>query len=132
MADYISASDITDSQLKDTALSTLLTAKMTLCTAALNDLAERLGVLSSMIKTSPFHFILKQWCVAWTCAELCFDLMGKNKQDGGLEMDIYFQKYKEHNKRREDTEVQIDYEVLTGTVVSAEDRSSNFTRLYRG
>lgn len=127
---YIAASDITDSQLKETSLSTLLAAKIILCDTALNDVAERLGVLSSMIKTSPLHNILVRWCVAWTCAELCFDLMGKNKVDS-LEQDIYFQKYKEHDKRRTDLETQITYEVLTGTVVSEADRTSCTTRIYR-
>ena len=131
MADYITTADITDSQLKETALATLLAAKIVESTTALNDLAERLGVISSQIETSPLHYIVKRWCVAFACAELCFDLMGKNKQDGGIEQDIYFQKYKEHNARREDEENKINYAILTGTVISEIDRSSGTTRLYR-
>jgi hypothetical protein len=128
--DYISTSDITDSQLLDTALSTRLSAKITASTAALNDLAESKGVLSGMIQTDPFHTVLKQWCVAWTCAELCFDLMGKNKTDS-LENDIYFQKYKEHQSRLEKIELKINYQVLTGTVFTELDRASNTTRIFR-
>jgi hypothetical protein len=128
---YISTSDITDSQLIETNLATLLSAKVTACDAALNDLAERKGVLSSMIETSPLHYVLKKWCVEWVCENLCFDLMGKNKTES-LEQDIYFQKYKEHQKSREGLENTIDYAILTGTVITEADRPACTTRIYRG
>jgi hypothetical protein len=127
---YILTSDITDSQLKDAALSALLSAKVTACDTALNDLAERMGVDSDDIETSPLHYMVKRWCVSWVCAELFFDLMGKNKTDS-MEQDIYFQKYKEHQTRLSDTENKINYEMLTGTVISNADRASNTTRIYR-
>jgi hypothetical protein len=127
---YISAGDITDSQLVETSLSSKLTAKLTLCDAAIEDLAERLGVDADDIETSPLHNVVKRWCVAWTCAEMCFDLIGKNKNDN-LEMDVYFQKYKEHDARRQELELKINYEVLTGTVIDEDDRPSCTTRLYR-
>lgn len=130
MADYIARSNITDSLLLETPLTTLLTAKITACNTALESLALRNDVLPTMIETSPLHDYVVRWCVAWTCSELCFDLMGKNKNDN-LEMDIYFQKYKEYDKRKNDVELQINYAVLTGVVIDSDDVPSNTTRLYR-
>jgi hypothetical protein len=127
MSDYITTADITDEILKATALSTLLAAKIVRSTLALNDLGERLDVDSTEMAATP-HILV----VDWTCAEMHFDLMGKNKQDGGLEMDIHFQKYKEHNARRADVEGKINYAVLTGVVIDGElDRPSSTTRIYR-
>jgi hypothetical protein len=114
---YITTSDITDGLLLTTALSALLTAKITECDAALNDLAIRKGVFPTdiplILKTNPLPHTVKRWAVAWTCKELCFDLIGKNKNDN-MDWDVYLVKYKEFQKRCSEFESEINYEILTG------------------
>lgn len=119
---YITTADITDSSLKETALSTLLSAKITACDAALEDMAMQKGVDDADdIETAPLGYLVKQWAIAWVCRELCFDLVGKNKADN-IEADIYMGKYGEYKKRCSEYESQINYEILTGVADEQRDR----------
>lgn len=114
MATYIAESDITDASLKETALATLLTAKVTDSDAAVVDMAKAKGVADTDIETSPVHRLVKQWAVAWVCKELSFDLIGKNPTDS-LDTNIYSQLFGLYSKRLADCEGQISVEVLMGT-----------------
>lgn len=122
MATYISGSDITDSLLLETGLAPLLAAKVTASDAEVEDLAERKGVDTTDIETSPVHYLIKKYAVAWVCMSLCADLAGKNKNDGGLEADIYNQKYKIYKQQVTEYANQITYEVLTGDVDESRER----------
>ena len=122
MATYISTSDITDSVLLETALSTLLTAKITASDAAVVDLAERFGVESASIEITPVHYLVKRWAAAWTCRELSMDLIGKNSADIP-DLEKYKIKYDIYDKLLSEIEPQINVAVLAGSVSVAQDRA---------
>lgn len=117
---YIDETDITDSAIQEAGLATELTAKMNLVDDALEDMAMQKGVEDTDIETDPVHYLVKRWCVAWVCMELCFDMIGKNKDE--TEADIYNVKYQHYQRRLQDAESQINAEVLMGTADTQRER----------
>jgi len=131
MADYISASDLTDKVINSFPSATR-TAKITLSTTALNDLAATKGVDSDSIETDPVHYLVKQWCIAWVGMEICFDHMGTNNNEFA-EQEKYRIKYREYRERVNDLTSQITPQVLYGSTDSIRDRATvKMGILFRG
>ena len=95
-------------------------------------MAERKGVSSSNIETSPVHYMVKRAAVAWTCMEICFDHYGKNNIETP-EFEKYKLKYEDYKQRLADFESMITAEMLSGNVASRRDRATLQTGLiFRG
>jgi len=126
---YITSSDITDDVVK--ALSAAVTARVATIEDDVNDLAERKGITSSEIYTTTIHHMIKRWCVAVVCRDICLDKMGVNNLEMASE-DKYKVKYDTYRNLVSQYESQITPEILTGSVAGARTRSTGVGRLLAG
>lgn len=122
---YITTADIKDSVLLETIYSTLLAAKITDSDNEIADLAERKGAINITLN-SPAHYKVKRYLVAWVCAELCKDLIGKNKIEI-IESDLYYQKWKVYKSEAQDLEGEITREMLVGVIDDIRERPGSRT-----
>lgn len=129
---YITTSDLTDNIINMFPSATI-SAKITLSTSAVNDLAERLGVRDSDdIETSPVHYQVKRYAEYWVYREICRDFIGTNNAELP-EQEKYILKYKLYRQLVEEKEGEISKEMLTGDVEHIKDRANSITRtLFRG
>lgn len=124
---YISRTDITDNIANDFDLTPYIEESDN----EINDLAERNGAAVDDIETDPLHFKVKRYAVCFVLMRLCQDKMGTNNVDIPS-LEKYAIKYDIYLKELKALREQINYEVITGTVVELRDRAIVSGTLFRG
>lgn len=128
---YITTSDITDVTI--TAFgNTIIGNYITESTSAVDDIAEKLGVESEDIETSPVHYKVKRYAICFVCMRICQDYMGRNNVEMP-EIEKYLIKYNLYKAECNALEKEITEQMLLGTVDEQRDRAGVMSAtIFRG
>ena len=127
MGTYIDRSDITDNIIKNADIDDYIreTDKKII------SVAERLGVDSDNIETSPLHTEIKRLAVVYCLKRFCQDRIGTNNPEV-MEADKYTLKYSIYAKEYDSLIPSISYEMFTSTNLNIRDRATVSGTIYRG
>ena len=130
MAIYITATDFTNINFNKSPLA-VRQVYIDNANLEIEDLAERLGVMDITLIQTPIHYIIKRYAINYAHRIYAEDLIGCNDMEiSGV--DIYKDLFERSQYLINQLLPDITYEMITGNVLTRDDRSVSFGKLVRG